>query len=106
MLGRAREGVVWRFRSDLDESLVLEIARLAAREQGFPIDGKTKRPPDRLAAIEKKLISGDAVAPSEGGAPHRETAAAPLGRDLGAGPVRHTWVSSRQGVVGELWAID
>jgi len=61
VLGRAVEGCVWRFRVDLESHLVNRIARLAAREPGFPIAGKTQgRPPERLAAIER-LFSPEAV---------------------------------------------
>ena len=97
VLGRAREGVVWRFRSDLDRNVVSEIARLAAREQGIPIDGDRAVPPERLVMIERRLAGVDSLTANEGTNPH---SADTLTR-------RHSWVSDDDGrVVGELWWLD
>lgn len=106
MLGRAREGVVWRFRADLHPALVVEIGRLAAREKGFPIDGTAPHEPERLSAIGK-LFGNEARKPrTEGRDPH-------AGRDQDqadpgfAKPViRHEWVSHEGVLVGELWSIE
>ena len=99
VLGRAQEGVVWRFRSDLDRSQVVEIGRLAAREQGFPIDGEKAHAPERLAAMLRR-IGGDADAGESEGAPPHER------RNSDTPSARHEWVSHEARVVGELWIVD
>ena len=54
VLGRAHEGVIWRFRWDVSTSLVQQVSRLAGRESGIPIDtGEFHAPPQRLAVIER-----------------------------------------------------
>ncbi len=57
VLGRSAEGCVWRFAADLEPDLVRVIARLAARESGFPIASEIpESPPERLAMIERLLV--------------------------------------------------
>ena len=106
VLGRAREGVVWRFRADVEPTLVVEIGRLAAREKGFPIDGTTPQAPERLAAIRKRLDHAPKTGPVEGRAPHAD----PVDGEADSGSarpfVRHEWVSHEGRVVGELWTIE
>jgi hypothetical protein len=60
VLGRAAEGCVWRFRSDLDERLVVAVGRLAGRERGVEFDGKLPDPPERIGVIERLLAGSDA----------------------------------------------
>ena len=56
VLGRAEEGCVWRFGAALEPARVVAVARLAARELGFPIAGKKPvPPPERLVMIERLL---------------------------------------------------
>ncbi len=55
VLGRAAEGCVWRFRSDLERQLVVGLARLAGREPGVRFDGELPAPPERLVALERLL---------------------------------------------------
>ena len=58
VLGRSAEGCVWRFSAHLEADRVVAIARLAARESGFPIiTGMVAPPPDRLVMIERLLFS-------------------------------------------------
>ncbi len=60
VLGRAREGCVWRLGAHLEARSVVEVARLAGREPGFPIAGKSPMPPpERLVMIER-LLAPDA----------------------------------------------
>jgi hypothetical protein len=88
VLGRAAEGCVWRFRSDLDEGMVASLARLAGREPGARFDGELPAPPERLMALERLLPP----IPGLDG-PARSTAS----RDC----------VTRDGVtVGEIWRID
>jgi len=68
VLGRAAEGCVWRFRSDLDDRIVVSLARLAGREPGARFDGELPAPPERLVALGRLL---DAAPPGQGEA-HRE----------------------------------
>ncbi|HPG24493.1 MAG: hypothetical protein H6748_05125 [Spirochaetaceae bacterium] len=84
VLGRSVEGCVWRFARGLDEACVIRVARLAAREPGFPFDGAgSARPaePERWVMIERVL-----------------------GIDRAEHPSRRRAVLSPDGVeVGELW---
>ncbi len=57
VLGRAAEGCVWRFRSDLASDCVVALARLAGRELGAGFDGELPAPPERLVALERLLMS-------------------------------------------------
>jgi hypothetical protein len=63
VLGRAVEGAVWRFRGDLPEASVRALARLAGREPGTRFDGELPAPPERLAALQRVLASGESVGP-------------------------------------------
>lgn len=84
VLGRAREGCVWRFGCQLETESVIEVARLAGREPGFPIAGETPTPPpERLVMIERLL----AVDPAE-----RVT--------------RHEALRIEGDIVAELWTIE
>lgn len=106
VLGRAREGIVWRFRADLDPMLVVEIARLASREKGIPIDGESKQEPERLAAIVKRVGRSDGATPHEGHTPHPDAIGRPAQVVSAAPATRHEWVLHDGVVVGELWSID
>jgi hypothetical protein len=56
VLGRSAEGCVWRFAASLDGELVVQVARLAGREPGFPIGQDPPHPPpERLVMIERIL---------------------------------------------------
>ena len=96
VLGRARDGVVWRFHSDLASNLVRDISRLAAREKGFPSDylsgahgeklserEPVAKAPDRLVMIERILCPGT-----------RSTS-----------EVKHEWVEAEGVRIGELWTL-
>jgi hypothetical protein len=90
VLGRAVEGCVWRFRADLEDDLVVALARLAGREPGARFIGELPAPPERLAALERVL---------------------PIQRDPSERPSATTrWQRrpvTRSGVVvGELWSLD
>lgn len=86
VLGRAREGVVWRLRRGLSASLVVQIARLAGREKGIPIESDAPlRPPERLAAIARLI--GESPGETEPS-------------------VTHEWVTHDGVAVGELWLVD
>lgn len=62
VLGRSREGCLWRFRVDLPAESLKAISRLAGREKGFPIETVgSPRPPERLVMIER-LLSQNGVA--------------------------------------------
>lgn len=63
VLGRAAEGCVWRFRSDLEDRVVVSLARLAGREPGARFDGELPAPPERLVALERLL---DGALPGRG----------------------------------------
>jgi GNAT superfamily N-acetyltransferase len=52
-LGRTREGLIWRFRHDLPESLVAELEALLAAE---PVAADFSRPPQCLAALQATLM--------------------------------------------------
>ena len=84
VLGRAAEGCVWRFSANLEPDRVVAVARLAARELGFPIAGERPvLPPERLVMIERLLATG------------------------GVGTESRRETLMREGVkVGELWTID
>jgi hypothetical protein len=84
VLGRATEGCVWRFSANLEPDRVVAVARLAARELGFPIAGERPvLPPERLVMIERLLATG------------------------GVGTESRRETLMREGVeVGELWTID
>jgi hypothetical protein len=59
VLGRAAEGCIWRFGAQVDGDVVRAIARLAAREPGFPDAGKCPaQRPERLVMIERVLAEG------------------------------------------------
>jgi hypothetical protein len=68
VLGRAAEGCVWRFRSDLNERIVVSLARLAGREPGARFDGELPAQPERLVALGRLL---DGTPPGRGEV-HRE----------------------------------
>ena len=51
-LGRTREGLIWRFRHDLPESLVAELEAMLASE---PVAADLSRPPQCLAALQATL---------------------------------------------------
>jgi GNAT acetyltransferase len=52
-LGRTREGLIWRFRHDLSESLVAELEAMLAAE---PVAADLSRPPHCLAALQATLV--------------------------------------------------
>jgi hypothetical protein len=52
-LGRTREGLIWRFRHDLPESLVAELEPLLAVE---PVVADLSQPPRCLAALRATLV--------------------------------------------------
>ena len=106
VLGRAREGVVWRFRADVDPTLVVEIGRLAAREKGFPIDGTTPQAPERLAAMRTRFDRAAPTEPAEGHTPHWTPVDGKPDAGSALSLARHEWVSHEDVVVGELWMID
>ena len=51
-LGRTREGLTWRFRHDLPESLVAELEAMLAAE---PVASDLSRPPQCLTALQATL---------------------------------------------------
>lgn len=61
VLGRAEEGCVWRFRSDLEPDVVVALARLAGRESGARFEGNWPAPPERLEALRRVLDADAAV---------------------------------------------
>lgn len=61
VLGRAEEGCVWRFRSDLEPGVVVALARLAGRESGARFEGDWPAPPERLEALRRVLDADAAV---------------------------------------------
>ena len=88
VLGRARDGVIWRFRSGLSTNLVQAVARLAGRELGIPIDTqKVTPPPDRLFAIERLFSESDG---------RREPHVTALREEIVRGGI----------AVGELWTLE
>lgn len=106
VLGRAREGVVWRFRSDLDPTLLVEIGRLAAREKGFPIGNGAARPPERLASIAKLLARHDRAVSEEACRREPDAQASGERQNPDAPIARHAFVSADGVVMGELFAFD
>jgi hypothetical protein len=89
VLGRAQEGVIWRFSAHLSTELVQDVARLAAREMGNPFDSKNLHPPERWVMIERKFSA--AINESNGERSEIE--------------MRHEWVSHEGIRVGELFLI-
>ena len=97
VLGRAQEGVVWRFRSDVATELAQDVARLAGREKGIPIDPENTPPPERWVMIERRFAAEDGR----------------NGESLPESHVLHEWVSARGGaesaagevVHAEIWSI-
>ncbi len=84
VLGRAREGCLWRFRSGLDEGKVAALARLAGRESGADFEGELPAPPERLVSLSR-ILAGEGE----------------------SGPVPRRSPVTREGVVcGELWIFD
>jgi hypothetical protein len=51
-LGRTRDGLIWRFRHDLPESLVAELEALLGAE---PVTADLSQPPQCLAALQARL---------------------------------------------------
>ena len=83
VLGRAREGCLWRFLAGLEEAKVAALARLAGREAGAEFEGELPAPPERLVALSRILANAGSGEPVRG----------PLRREI-----------TRDGVVcGELW---
>jgi hypothetical protein len=87
VLGRALEGVIWRFRWDVSTNLVQRVARLAGRESGIPIDtGDCPARPERFFAIERLLAEEVGLSVSDGGTLHERVV--------------------RDGItVGEIWTV-
>jgi RimJ/RimL family protein N-acetyltransferase len=52
-VGRTREGLIWRFRQDLPESLVAELESLLAEE---PVAADLSQPPRCLEALQAMLV--------------------------------------------------
>ena len=66
VLGRSAEGCVWRFAASLERPRVIQIAKLAGREPGFPSDHPPPYPPpERLVMIERVLKGFAAGAPAQ-----------------------------------------
>ena len=61
VLGRAAEGCVWRFRSDLTEGIVASLARIAGREPGAFFDGELPAPPERLVVLGRLLAPPESL---------------------------------------------
>ena len=65
LLGRSAEGCLWRFRSGLPNALVSGLAKLAARERGWPESTEgAPPPPDRLIMMARLLGGGTTPAES------------------------------------------
>ncbi|MFO0690727.1 MAG: hypothetical protein U0900_18650 [Myxococcota bacterium] len=90
VLGRAAEGSVWRFRSDVARSTRIARARLAGREPGAVFDGELPAAPERLAALERLL----------------PPAAEPPASRSTQSRWRRRSVTRSGVVVGELWSLD
>ena len=90
VLGRSREGCVWRFSARVEPEIVRRVAKLAGREPALADDpGARRTAPERWVAIERLL--GD---PSRGAQASRPVTVAPE-------------IVTLEGVdVGELWTID
>jgi len=64
IFARSAEGCLWRFRSDLPNQLISGLAKLAARERGWPDSWEgTPPPPDRLIMMARLL--GGSASPAE-----------------------------------------
>jgi len=64
LFARSAEGCLWRFRSDLSDELISALAKLAARERGWPGSWEgTPPPPDRLIMMAR--ILGGSAGPAE-----------------------------------------
>ena len=64
IFARSAEGCLWRFRSDLSNELIAAVAKLAARERGWPDSSEgTPPPPDRLIMMAR--ILGDVARPAD-----------------------------------------
>ena len=63
VLGRSREGCVWRFSATLSPDLVRSVSRLAGREPGLAA-APGASPPERLVMIERLLSPEEAKADS------------------------------------------
>jgi hypothetical protein len=59
-LGRSRHGHLWRFAAGLPETLVRELARLAAAER---IDWPLEQPPERIETIRARLAEHAPLGP-------------------------------------------
>jgi hypothetical protein len=94
VLARSEEGCLWRFRVDCPSDLVIRVARLAAREAGFPIGGEGPiPPPERLVMIERLFAE---IHPENA----REVAPRP------AIEARRETVTRESVIVAELFEID
>lgn len=90
VLGRSREGCIWRFSAGVEREIVRHVAKLAGRESAFSSDpDSTSGPPERWASIERLFDerSGESRAPS------KSTASPEL-------------VTQEGVIVGEIWTID
>jgi hypothetical protein len=66
VLGRSSEGCVWRFAASLDRALVVQVAKLAGREPGFPNgDGVPYSPPERWVMIERLFGASGPANPNQ-----------------------------------------
>jgi hypothetical protein len=64
IFARSAEGCLWRFRFDLSEKLIGGLAKLAARERGWPDSWEGMPPqPDRLVMMARLL--GEPFGPVE-----------------------------------------
>ena len=103
VLGRAAEGVVWRFGCDVSAEVVGEVARLAARERGLHVNGRSAVPPERLESISQRLGNPPELIGEGNAVPRRASRGS---RDGTKSRPRHEWVSSGERIVGELWSLD
>lgn len=96
VLGRAREGCVWRFSVRVETAILRRVAKLAGREPALAYEpGVLVAPPERWAAIVRLFESRALDAHSSGtGSVMQERSARPE-------------IVTRDGVaVGEIWTID